>query len=73
MDGFRRLVVARNFPDGFTVSDGDGEWRDPKSLKVVREQTKVVVIAAAPSPDFAKRLQDVGDAYRTRFHQQSVA
>jgi Protein of unknown function (DUF3574) len=39
---------------------------------VVREQTKIVVIATAPSPDFAERLQDVTDAYRGRFHQQSV-
>ncbi len=64
--------LARDFPDGFTVSDGNGEWRDPKSLKAVREQSKIVVIAAPQSPDFAKKLQDVSDAYRARFHQQSV-
>jgi len=69
---FVASVITRNFPDGFTVSDGDGEWRDPKSLKVVREQSKIVTIAVAPSPDFAKKLQGVADAYRARFHQQSV-
>ncbi|HEX4295730.1 MAG TPA: DUF3574 domain-containing protein [Rhizomicrobium sp.] len=69
---FVAAVLARDFPDGFTVSDGNGEWRDPVFNAVVREQTKIVVIATAPSPDFAKRLQDVTDAYRARFHQQSV-
>jgi hypothetical protein len=69
---FVASVIARNFPDGFTVSDGDGEWRDPISRKVVREQTKIVMIAAMRSPDLAKKLQDVSDAYRVRFHQQSV-
>lgn len=69
---FVAAVLARDFPDGFTVSDGNGEWRDPKSRKVVREQTKIVTIAASRSPDFAKKLQDVTDAYRARFHQQSV-
>ena len=69
---FVSAVIARNFPDGFTINEGDGEWRDPKSLKVVREQSKIVVIAATRSPAFAKKLQDVTDAYRARFHQQSV-
>jgi hypothetical protein len=69
---FVAAVLARDFPDGFTVSDGNGEWRDPVFNAVVREQTKIVVIAAAASPDFAKRLRHVTDAYRGRFHQQSV-
>jgi len=69
---FVAAVLARDFPDGFTVSDGNGEWRDPVFNAVVREQTKIVAIAARPSPDFAKKVQDVTDAYRTRFHQQSV-
>jgi hypothetical protein len=69
---FVAAVLARDFPDGFTVSDGNGEWRDPVFNAVVREQTKIVMIAALPSPDLAKKLQDVTDAYRARFHQQSV-
>jgi hypothetical protein len=69
---FVAAALARDFPGGFTVSDGNGEWRDPVFNAVVREQTKIVVIAAPRSPDFAKKLQDVSDAYRVRFHQQSV-
>jgi hypothetical protein len=69
---FVAAVLAREFPDGFTVSDGNGEWRNPVFNAVVREPSKIVVIAAPQSPDFAKRLQAVTDAYRTRFHQQSV-
>ncbi len=65
-------VVARNFPDGFTVTDGDGEWRDPKSLKVVHEPSKILLVAAKPSPGLKEKLQAVIDAYKTRFHQQSV-
>ena len=26
---FRASVLSHAFPQGFTVTDGDGEWRDP--------------------------------------------
>jgi Protein of unknown function (DUF3574) len=65
-------VIAKNFPDGFTVTDGDGEWRDPKSLKVVHEPSKILLVAAKPSPELKGKLQTVIEAYRVRFHQQSV-
>jgi hypothetical protein len=65
-------VVAKDFPDGFTVTDGDGQWLDPKTHRVAQERAKIVVVAAPPAPDLARRTADVMDAYRVRFHQQSV-
>jgi hypothetical protein len=64
--------IAPNFPDGFTVSDGEGQWLDPKTHKVVHEESKIVVIAARPERDLSHRLETVMDAYRTQFHQESV-
>jgi len=69
---FVATVIAKNFPDGFTVTDGDGEWRDSKSLKVVHEPSKILIVAARKSPELGPKLRAVIDAYRTRFHQQSV-
>jgi hypothetical protein len=69
---FEADAIAKNFPDGFTVSDGDGEWRDPKSLKVVHEKSKILLVAAAASPALKDKLDAVIGAYKTRFHQQSV-
>ena len=68
---FEAGVIARNFPDGFTVSDGDGEWRDPKSLKVVHEPSKILLVAAKPA-GLKEKIEDVVAAYKARFHQQSV-
>ena len=65
-------VVGAQFPDGFTAFDGEGQWRDPRTGAVAREPSKVLIIAAAPSPDLPARLDAVIDAYRTRFAQQSV-
>jgi len=69
---FASRVIAANFPDGFTVGDGQGQWLDPKTRRVVQERSKIVIVAAAPAPDLARRTQAVIDAYRLRFHQESV-
>ena len=71
-NGFVDAVVARKFPDGFTVLDGVGAWRDPALGQTVHEHSKVLIVAATPSPDLAARLQAVSDAYRRAFRQQSV-
>jgi hypothetical protein len=69
---FTANVLAKNFPDGFTVSDGDGQWLDPKTRRVAHERSKIVIVAAAPAPDLARRTAAVMNAYRIRFHQESV-
>src|SRR5271155_5161739 len=57
-------TLARNFPDGFTVSDGDGQWLDPKTHHVAQERSKIVIVATAQTPDLARRTAEVMDAYR---------
>ena len=69
---FAANVLAKEFPDGFTVSDGDGQWLDPKTHHVAQERSKIVIVAAAPAPDLARRTAEAIEAYRTRFHQESV-
>ena len=70
---FLAKVVTPNFPDGLTVFDGYGQWRNPQTGAIGRsEGVKIVLIAVKPGPDAAKRFQTVVDAYKTRFQQQSV-
>jgi hypothetical protein len=69
--GFVEGVIAKEFPDGFTVSDGEGNWRDPKSGQIVRERSKVVLIVA-PERGLAGRLRTISESYRSRFHQTAV-
>jgi hypothetical protein len=70
--GFAAQVVAPNFPDGFTVLDGEGEWRNPRTGRVAGDRTKILLVAAKRTPDLARRVSAVIDAYKGRFHQQSV-
>lgn len=69
---FAADVLTANFPDGFTVYDGQGQWRDPASRKPVLEATKIVIVAAAPGRGFEQHIVAVTDAYERMFHQQSV-
>jgi hypothetical protein len=69
---FAADTITPNFPDGFTEFDGDGQWRNPESGHISRERAKVVLIAMKRSADLAGRLSAVIDAYKQRFHQQSV-
>jgi hypothetical protein len=70
---FLAKTVTPNFPDGLTVFDGYGQWRNPETGVIGRSASvKIVLIAAKRSPDLADRLNAVIEAYKTRFHQQSV-
>ena len=69
---FLAAEVTPRFPDGFTVFDARGQWRDPAGQKISRERSKVVTIAMPPGADNDERLQKIIEAYKTRFRQQSV-
>lgn len=69
---FAAQTITPNFPDGFTVFDGDGQWQNPATGRIARERTKILLVAAKRGPDLAPRLTAVIDAYKSRFRQQSV-
>jgi uncharacterized protein DUF3574 len=69
---FAARTVTPHFPDGFTVFDGEGQWRDPATGRIAHERTKILLVAAKRQPDLTPRLSAVIDAYKAQFHQQSV-
>jgi hypothetical protein len=69
---FAAQAVTPNFPDGFTVFDGEGQWRNPRTGLIGHEATKILLVAAKPAPDLARRISAVIDAYARQFRQQSV-
>lgn len=69
---FAAEIVTPNFPDGFTAFDAEGQWGNPATGTVSSAPTKVLLVAAPRSPDLTPRLSSVIEAYKARFHQQSV-
>jgi hypothetical protein len=66
-----REIIPR-FPNGLTVFNAAGQWRDKATQKIVREPSKIVQIVLPGQVDDIERLNEVVAAYKTRFKQQSV-
>jgi len=64
--------ITPRFPDGLTVYDARGQWRDQERNLIVREPSKVVMIVLPGKPEDMARLSEVAEAYKKRFKQQSV-
>jgi hypothetical protein len=66
-----REIVTR-FPGGLTVYNAAGQWKDRASSKIVREPSKVVQIVLPGEEEDIARLNEIVEAYKTRFKQNSV-
>jgi hypothetical protein len=58
------------FPDGLTVIDGKGQWRD--GGMIVREPSKVVIVVTADDAAAREHIAAAAAAYIKRFDQRSV-
>ncbi|MCA3313587.1 MAG: DUF3574 domain-containing protein [Roseomonas sp.] len=70
---FMAEVVTPAFPDGLTVLDGAGQWRNAAG-QISREDSKVLLLVL-PGQDQAAasaRLAPVTAAWKARFAQDSV-
>lgn len=69
--GFLTEVVTPRYPDGFTVLDAAGQWRDPMGTIISEESRNLVVIVADPAAEFPK-ITAIRDTYKMRFRQDAV-
>lgn len=58
------------FPDGLTVIDGKGQWRDGGAI--VREKSKVVIVVMADDAAARGHIAAAQAAYIKRFNQRSI-
>ena len=70
-DAFLEDTVTPRFPDGLTVLDARGQWRDSEG-KILKERSKLLVILALPSDDGMSLIDEISDEYERRFNQESV-
>jgi uncharacterized protein DUF3574 len=66
-----REIVSR-FPNGLTMFNAAGQWRDEATNKIVRERSKVVQIVLPGQVEDIARLNEIVAAYKRRFKQHSV-
>ncbi len=64
--------ITPRFPDGLTIVDATGQWRDRASKRMVREPSKLIMIVLPGKADDQAHLDAIVGAYKRRFHQRSV-
>lgn len=64
--------VAPRFPDGLTVLEGYGQWRQRATGRIISEPSTVVEIVTDATPETYRRLDAIRAEYRQRFDQESV-
>jgi hypothetical protein len=64
-------VVTSRFPDGLSVFDSSGQYREP-SGRMVRERSKRLVVIVFDAPAHKAKIIEIVEAYKQRFGQYSV-
>jgi hypothetical protein len=64
--------VTPRFPDGLTVYETTGQWRDPRTGIIHRERSRVLRIIMANDDAVRQKISAVAEAYKSQFRQQSV-
>ena len=70
---FLAQTVTAEFPDGLTVLDGIGQFRD-SSGEIIREKAKVLILLYPFNSrrESSRKIERIREAYKARFDQQSV-
>jgi hypothetical protein len=63
--------VTPRFPDGLSVIDVSGQYRNRQGA-IGRERSKLLVIVVFDAPAHASRVQAIVDSFRRRYKQESV-
>jgi hypothetical protein len=64
--------LTPRFPEGLTITAAVGQWRDPATGTIGREQSERVEIVLPGKADEDARLDAIVKAYERQFHQRSV-
>lgn len=71
---FARFLAAEitpRFPDGLTIFEGQGQWRDGSGA-ITREPSRLVLIWYEPDASSETKIEAIRVAYKQRFGQSSV-
>lgn len=69
---FLAREVTPRFPDGLTVFDALGQWRDARTRALVREPSKIVRIVLPVDAPAREKIDAIASAYKQQFRQDAV-
>jgi hypothetical protein len=69
--GFLETVVTQRFPEGLTVYEAYGQWKNPQGV-IVRERTRVLQLLHRQERRYDSAIKDLVGTYKQMFGQESV-
>ncbi len=69
---FLATEVTPRFPDGLTVLDARGQWRNRDRGPILHEASKLMKIIFADDDGKRADIDAIAASYKLKFHQQSV-
>ena len=69
---FLDTEVTPRFPDGLTIYETTGRWRDPARNVTIHEKGRVLRIIARTDAAVQQKANAVAEAYRKQFREKSV-
>jgi hypothetical protein len=68
---FLNSTVTPLFPQGLTVVEASGQWRE-ESGRIAREPSRVLVLLHAATAEDNEKIERVRAAYKAKFAQEAV-
>ncbi len=68
---FLSQEVTPRFPDGLSVVDVAGQYRNPAG-RITRERSKLLIVVVLDAPGHLPKVKAIIDAYKKQFDQLSV-
>jgi hypothetical protein len=69
---FLNDTVTVNLPNGYTVVDAKGAWMNPITHRMIKEDSKLLIVALPTAPDSLAAVNRIRTEYQVRFRQQLV-
>ena len=69
--GFLADEVTPRYPDGFTVLDAAGQWRDPVGT-IIAERSRNLVLIVRDAASELPKVAAIRESYKSRFRQDAV-
>ena len=67
---FVEEVITPRFPDGFTITDGNGHWKEPE--EIISERSKIFSVVCTRDAETEIKINEIIQQYKTAFQQEAV-
>ena len=71
-NAFLANEVTPVFPDGFSVLDANGQWKDTQTGEIIRENSNMLMVVYDANTLEKGSIHKIIESYKKQFSQQSV-